>query len=108
MYDPAFEKYSLGKVCDRFRNSFAVLLLLQMSALREISLAKEIHDAGVDGHQYLYLGLSLPRSKIPITNANIFNRLLHPYLPKDEIQRRILPFVPLGSRTSQIFHPFLC
>ncbi|KAF9646768.1 hypothetical protein BDM02DRAFT_3099355 [Thelephora ganbajun] len=40
MYDPAFEKHSLGKI----------------SALREISLAKEIHEAGADGHKYLYLG----------------------------------------------------
>lgn len=40
MYDPAFEKHSLGKI----------------SALREISLTREIHDAGVIGHQYLCLG----------------------------------------------------
>ncbi|KAF9782811.1 arginine-tRNA-protein transferase [Thelephora terrestris] len=40
VYDPAFDKHSLGK----------------MSALREVSLAKEIHDAGVDDHRYLYLG----------------------------------------------------
>lgn len=40
VYDPTFEKHSLGKI----------------SALREVSLAKEIHDAGVDGLQYLYLG----------------------------------------------------
>jgi len=40
IYDPTFEKYSLGKI----------------SALRETSLVKEIHDAGVDGHRYLYLG----------------------------------------------------
>lgn len=42
--------------------SLAVLLLLQLSALREVSLAREIHDAGVDDHRYLYLGSPLPSS----------------------------------------------
>ncbi|KAG7449238.1 uncharacterized protein BT62DRAFT_945332, partial [Guyanagaster necrorhizus] len=40
MYDKTWEKFSLGKV----------------SALREISLAREIHDAGVPSMNYLYLG----------------------------------------------------
>ncbi|KAK0486940.1 arginine-tRNA-protein transferase [Armillaria luteobubalina] len=40
MYDNTWEKFSLGKV----------------SALREISLAREIHDAGVSSMGYLYLG----------------------------------------------------
>ncbi|KAK0206531.1 arginine-tRNA-protein transferase [Desarmillaria ectypa] len=40
MYDKTWEKFSLGKV----------------SALREISLAREIHDAGVSSMNYLYLG----------------------------------------------------
>ncbi|KAK0190967.1 arginine-tRNA-protein transferase [Armillaria mellea] len=40
MYDKTWEKFSLGKV----------------SALREISLVREIHDAGVSSMGYLYLG----------------------------------------------------
>ena len=88
--------------------SLAFLLLLQLSALREISLAKEIHDAGVDGHQYLYLGLSLPSHRPLMVGANVFNRLLRPHLSKDEIQRGILPFIPPGSRTSHTSHFFLC
>ena len=57
MYDPAFEKHSLGKVRDVFCSRLLrVLRSPQISALREISLAKEIHDAGVDGHECLYLG----------------------------------------------------
>ncbi|KAK0491001.1 arginine-tRNA-protein transferase [Armillaria novae-zelandiae] len=40
MYDKTWEKFSLGKV----------------SALREVSLAREIHDAGVSSMGYLYLG----------------------------------------------------
>lgn len=40
MYDPRWEKYSLGK----------------LSALREASLAKEIHDAGVSSMTALYMG----------------------------------------------------
>ena len=58
-----------------------------MSALREISLAKEIHDAGVDGHEYLYLGSLLLFSQTPTMNANMSDRLLCTYLSKDEIQR---------------------
>ncbi|KAF5337715.1 hypothetical protein D9611_014530 [Ephemerocybe angulata] len=42
MYDSEWEHYSLGKD--------------QLSALREVSLAKEIHDAGVPGMGYLYMG----------------------------------------------------
>ncbi|KAI0776001.1 arginine-tRNA-protein transferase [Trametes elegans] len=40
MYEKKWEKFSLGK----------------LSALREASLAKEIHDAGVQRMQYLYMG----------------------------------------------------
>lgn len=40
MYDPKWEKHSLGK----------------LSALREASLAKEIHDAGVPSMTALYMG----------------------------------------------------
>ncbi|KAF9006483.1 arginine-tRNA-protein transferase [Cyathus striatus] len=40
MYDQRWEEFSLGK----------------LSALREISLAQEIHDAGVLDMQYLYMG----------------------------------------------------
>ena len=50
---------------------FRVLLSPQMSALREISLAKEIHDAGVDDHEYLYLGLRLPSPRFSVINAFI-------------------------------------
>ncbi|KAI0335581.1 hypothetical protein GY45DRAFT_1350777 [Cubamyces sp. BRFM 1775] len=40
MYEKKWEKFSLGK----------------LSALREASLAREIHDAGVPDMQYLYMG----------------------------------------------------
>ncbi|KAI0750919.1 arginine-tRNA-protein transferase [Daedaleopsis nitida] len=40
MYEKIWERFSFGK----------------LSALREIALAKEIHDAGVPGMQYVYLG----------------------------------------------------
>lgn len=40
MYNPAYERFSLGK----------------LSALREIALALEIHDAGCTSVQYLYMG----------------------------------------------------
>ncbi|KIY46622.1 hypothetical protein FISHEDRAFT_46915 [Fistulina hepatica ATCC 64428] len=40
MYDKTWERFSLGK----------------LSAIREISLVREIHDAGVEQVQYLYLG----------------------------------------------------
>ncbi|KAI9056577.1 hypothetical protein FKP32DRAFT_1599303 [Trametes sanguinea] len=40
MYEKKWEKFSLGK----------------LSALREASLAREIHEAGVQGMQYLYMG----------------------------------------------------
>ncbi|TEB30156.1 arginine-tRNA-protein transferase 1 [Coprinellus micaceus] len=40
MYDVLWDHYSLGK----------------LSALREVSLAKEIHDAGVPNMKFLYLG----------------------------------------------------
>ena len=88
--------------------SLVVLLLLQLSALREIALAKEIHDVGVDGHQYLYLGPPLASHRPLIVDADAFNRLLRSYLSKDEIQRGILPFIPPGSRTSHIPNFFLC
>ena len=29
---------------------------MKLSALRELTLAKEIHDAGISGMQYLYMG----------------------------------------------------
>jgi len=74
-----------------------------MSALREISLAKEIHDAGVDGHEYLYLGSQLPSSRTSVIDADLSDRLLRTYVPKDEIQRRIHPFIPPRSRMSHFF-----
>ncbi|KII95226.1 hypothetical protein PLICRDRAFT_34070 [Plicaturopsis crispa FD-325 SS-3] len=40
MYDPDFDKFSLGK----------------LSALREVSLAREMHDAGAPDMRYLYMG----------------------------------------------------
>ncbi|KAI0069114.1 arginine-tRNA-protein transferase, partial [Artomyces pyxidatus] len=40
MWEKEYEKHSLGK----------------LSALREASLAREIHDAGVPQMQYLYMG----------------------------------------------------
>ena len=36
-------------------------------------------------------------------NADLFDRLLRAYLPKDEIQRRIYPFIPFGSRASHLY-----
>ncbi|XP_006460008.1 hypothetical protein AGABI2DRAFT_202585 [Agaricus bisporus var. bisporus H97] len=40
MYDKAWERFSLGKV----------------SVLREVSMAKEIHDAGIPDMKYVYMG----------------------------------------------------
>ncbi|KAI0774383.1 arginine-tRNA-protein transferase [Fomes fomentarius] len=40
MYEKKWERFSLGK----------------LSAMREVTLAREIHDAGVSGMQYLYMG----------------------------------------------------
>ncbi|KAI6164752.1 arginine-tRNA-protein transferase [Pisolithus thermaeus] len=58
MYDPKWEKHSLGK----------------LSALREASLAKEIHDAGVPSMTALYMGTYFRPVRPPISSANSMKR----------------------------------
>lgn len=58
----------------------------QLSALREISLAKELHDAGVPQTKHLYMGQALDlESSKPKTLTVVWCRLLHPQLSKDEV-----------------------
>ena len=59
---------------------FRALLFLQMSAMREVSLTKEIHDAGVDGHDYLYLGSQQLSSRTSVIKVDSSDRLLRAYL----------------------------
>ncbi len=59
MWEKEYEKLSLGKVSLRgaSKNTISELVtVLQLSALREISLAKEFHDAGVPQLRHLYMG----------------------------------------------------
>ncbi|KAF5322217.1 hypothetical protein D9619_000501 [Psilocybe cf. subviscida] len=50
MYDTTWERFSLGKAISR-PSSF-----LQLSALREVSLAREMQEAGAPQMGYLYMG----------------------------------------------------
>jgi arginine-tRNA-protein transferase len=59
MYDKKWEKFSLGKVSNKFWHEGHSILGLRrpkLSALRESTLAKEMHDAGAPGMQDLYMG----------------------------------------------------
>jgi arginyl-tRNA---protein transferase len=60
MWEKEYEKFSLGKVghMEHTRETYSHLNLRhpQLSALREISLAKEFHDAGVTQLKHLYMG----------------------------------------------------
>lgn len=59
MYDTKWERFSLGKVSYKPIRLFPQKLIhTQLSALREIALAKEMHDAGAPEMRYLYMGMS--------------------------------------------------
>ena len=63
MWEKEYEKFSLGKVSHGVPRDCDVCLtpstLPQLSALREISLAKEIHDAGIPQLKHLYMGQNI-------------------------------------------------
>lgn len=66
----------------------------QMSALREISLVNEIRAVGVSGMEYLYMGTytSFRRRRYD-ERSIVLDRLLHPLMSKDAIQRRVCALV---------------
>ena len=58
MWRHEYERFSLGKVrhiCTGGKLEVNTTCA-QLSALRELTLAKEMHDAGAPGMQYLYMG----------------------------------------------------
>lgn len=59
----------------------------QLSALREISLAKELHDAGAPQLKYLYMGQGTPGESLFRSRMLIVQwcRLLHSQLSEDEV-----------------------
>lgn len=61
MYDKKWEKYSPGKVsqtryCTDFLWFLNVFRINQLSALREMALAREMKQAGLDSMHSLYMG----------------------------------------------------
>ncbi|CDO68698.1 hypothetical protein BN946_scf184652.g25 [Trametes cinnabarina] len=58
MYEKKWDRFSLGKASDPvgYPRLELTRTVPQLSALREASLAREIHEAGVPGMQYLYMG----------------------------------------------------
>lgn len=70
--------------------------------MREVALAREIHDAGVSGMQYLYMGAFyilpafVPRSAA-CSLLLVKTRILRLFLPEDAVQGRLCVFLPRGS-----------
>ena len=65
----------------------------QLSALREASLAREMHDFGVAGMQSLYMGW-FPHLDVGYIPDFTSARFLHPLLPEDAIQGAICTVLP--------------
>lgn len=59
MWEKEFENYSLGKVrsLSHCRYTQELIVSSQLSAMREVALAREIAEAGAEGMGYLYMGL---------------------------------------------------
>ena len=59
MYEKKWEKFSLGKESYHLiprQRPIADIVHLQLSAMREASLVKEMHEAGLTDMQFLYMG----------------------------------------------------
>ena len=59
MYEKKWEKFSLGKESHYLvprRQPMVDIVRLQLSAMREASLVKEMHEAGLTDMQFLYMG----------------------------------------------------
>lgn len=68
MYDQAWDEFSFGKVRYLlFRQVSTHTQHIQLSALRELSLAREIHEAGIPDMRYLYMGKSPGASSVLMT-----------------------------------------
>lgn len=73
--------------------------------MREVALAREIHDAGVSGMQYLYMGAFyiLPAFVLRSAACSLLlvilvkTRILRLFLPEDAVQGRLCVFLPHGS-----------
>jgi Arginine-tRNA-protein transferase, C terminus len=60
IYDQTWEEFSLGKVAEpQLWVSTSTHYAYQLSALREVSLASEMHDAGAPQMGFLYMGEDL-------------------------------------------------
>ena len=94
MYEKEWEKHSLGKVRSMpLQRCVPSLTWLKLSALREVSLAKEMHDAGLVEMGFLYMGMS-PTQASQISLLIYIIRFLHTFLPEDALQRRIRTVLP--------------
>jgi hypothetical protein len=61
VYDPAWEKFSLGKVLFAIGlATYSINVIFKLSALREVALVREMNDAGAPGLDWLYMGKSAP------------------------------------------------
>jgi hypothetical protein len=73
--------------------------------MREAALAKEIHDAGIDSVDALYLGWWNTWNTLTVLIPNFLDtidRFLCAFMLKNEIQRRLLPFIPCRSSTHSL------
>lgn len=77
-----------------------LIALIQLSALREITLAREIHKAGYRDMKYLYMGeyYSVDSTNTYMEFLNSNHRILYSLVPKDALQSRVSTCVPRGSR----------
>lgn len=88
MWEKEYEKFSLGKVSRMVRKKLQSLSLWlsQLSALHEISLAKEFHDAGVPQLKHVYMGQGTARNPLRRWTLTVqWRRFLHSQLPEDEV-----------------------
>lgn len=78
---------------------YAALSLGKVSALREIAMVREMKEQGVRDMDAYMMGQSLSpgwscRGSIWLTASILRYRLLHSFLPKDALQRRLPAFEP--------------
>jgi arginyl-tRNA---protein transferase len=91
IYDPEWEDFSFGKVNKLFLAGYPDLLCYQLSAFREISLAREMKLAGAPNMRFQYMGEQQDCNH----DATVCNRtrLLYSLLPKNALQRAVFPFL---------------
>lgn len=72
MYKKDWERFSLGKVCYLSTQVHGYILTsMQLSAMREASLAREIHEAGAMSMSALYMGQSEMKGRTHILTATL-------------------------------------